>query len=80
MRAVQEAARSLGLQVHVLRARTEQEIDAAFATLVRLRAGALVVATESVVRLTGVSISSGWRHATPCLRSLTYASSSPPAA
>ena len=44
VRAVQEAARSLALPVHVLRARTEQEIDAAFATLVRLRAGALVVA------------------------------------
>ena len=44
VRAVQEAARSLMLPVHVLRARTEQEIDAAFATLVRLRAGALVVA------------------------------------
>jgi len=43
VRVVQEAARSLGLQVHVLRARTEQEIDAAFATLVRLRADALVV-------------------------------------
>ncbi len=44
VRAVQEAARSLTLPVHVLQARTEQEIDAAFATLVRLRAGALVVA------------------------------------
>jgi len=44
VRAVQEAARSLALPVHVLRARTEQEIDAAFATLVRLRTGALVVA------------------------------------
>jgi len=43
VRVVQEAARSLGLRVHVLRARTEQEIDAAFATLARLRAEALVV-------------------------------------
>ena len=42
VRVVQEAARSLRLQVHVLRARTEQEIDAAFATLVRLPAGALM--------------------------------------
>jgi putative tryptophan/tyrosine transport system substrate-binding protein len=43
----QEAARSLGLQLQVLRARTEQEIDAAFATLVQLRAGALLVATDA---------------------------------
>jgi len=46
-RKVQEAARSFGLQLHVLNARTEQEIDAAFATLVKLRAGALLVDSDS---------------------------------
>jgi len=45
-REAQEATRSLGQQLHVLRARTEQEIDAAFATLVQLRADALVVAPD----------------------------------
>ena len=45
-RKVQEAARSFGLQLHVLNARTEQEIDAAFATLVKLRAGALLVDSD----------------------------------
>jgi putative tryptophan/tyrosine transport system substrate-binding protein len=48
VRVVQEAARSLGMQVHVLHARTEQEIDAAFATLVRLRAGALIVGPSAL--------------------------------
>ena len=43
---VQEAARSLGLQLQVLSARTEQEIDAAFATLAQLRAGALLVDSD----------------------------------
>jgi putative ABC transport system substrate-binding protein len=43
---VQDAARSLGRQVHVLRARTEQDIDAAFVTLVRLQAGALFVGSD----------------------------------
>jgi putative ABC transport system substrate-binding protein len=43
---VQEAAPSFGLQVHVLSARTEQEIDAAFATLMKLRAGALIVDSD----------------------------------
>ena len=43
-RDAQEATRSLGQQLHILRARTEQEIDAAFATLLQLRAHALVVA------------------------------------
>jgi putative ABC transport system substrate-binding protein len=40
-RKVQEVAPSFGLHVHVLSARTEQEIDAAFATLVKLPAGAI---------------------------------------
>ena len=42
----QEAARSLGLQLHILRAGSEQEIDAAFAKLGQLRAGALLVGTD----------------------------------
>jgi putative ABC transport system substrate-binding protein len=41
-RNLQDAARSLGLQLHVLRASTASEIDAAFGALVELRAGALV--------------------------------------
>jgi putative ABC transport system substrate-binding protein len=45
-RNLQDAARSLGRQAHVLRASTASEIDAAFGTLVELRAGALVVAGD----------------------------------
>ncbi len=45
-REAEEAARSFGLQLHVLSARTEQEIDAAFANLVQLRAGALLVGSD----------------------------------
>jgi len=47
VREIQDAARSLGQQVHILRARTEQDIDAAFATLVQLRVGALVVGADA---------------------------------
>jgi putative ABC transport system substrate-binding protein len=47
--AVQEAARILGLQVVVLQVRTASEIDAAFATLVRERAAALVVGTGALL-------------------------------
>jgi putative ABC transport system substrate-binding protein len=46
MRDVQEAARAKGLELPILKAGTESEIDAAFATLVQLRAGALVVSTD----------------------------------
>jgi putative ABC transport system substrate-binding protein len=41
---VHEAARAIGLQIHVLKASTSGEIDAAFATLARERADALFVA------------------------------------
>jgi putative ABC transport system substrate-binding protein len=43
---VQEAARAKGLQLSVLKAGTESEIDAAFATLVQLRADALIVVAD----------------------------------
>jgi putative tryptophan/tyrosine transport system substrate-binding protein len=47
LRDLQDAARILGLQIHVLNASTSGEIDAAFATLVRERADALFVAADS---------------------------------
>jgi len=46
IREVQEAARTHGLQLHVLKARSEGEIDTAFASLVQLHAGALVVGAD----------------------------------
>ncbi len=45
-KGVRDAARSLGLQLHVLDAGTEGEIDAAFGKLIELRAGALVVSVD----------------------------------
>jgi putative tryptophan/tyrosine transport system substrate-binding protein len=45
-RELQDAARSLGLQMNVLNASTESQIDTAFATIVQQRAGALIVATD----------------------------------
>ena len=44
---MQEAARAKGLQLAILKVSTEGEIDAAFANLVRLHAGALVIATDA---------------------------------
>jgi putative ABC transport system substrate-binding protein len=41
--SLQTAAPTFGMQLHVLRASTQSEIEAAFATLQRLRAAALVI-------------------------------------
>ena len=43
---MQEAARVIGLQIHVLNASTSNEIDAAFATLARDRLDALQIAPD----------------------------------
>jgi len=45
-RELQAAARTLGLQFHVLKASTDQELDAVFGHLVELRAGGLVIGGE----------------------------------
>ena len=42
-RNVQAAARTLGLQLHILHASTEHDFDTVFATLVQLRASGLVI-------------------------------------
>src|SRR5438105_11118174 len=68
IRDVQEAARTKGLQLHVLKASSESEIDTAFASLVQLHVDALVVAGDPF--LTGrreqvVALAS--RHAVPSI-------------
>jgi putative ABC transport system substrate-binding protein len=45
-RHLQDAVRSLGLQLHILPASTPSEIDSAFETLIELHAGALIVSTD----------------------------------
>jgi len=44
---VKEAARIIGQHVHIVNASSESDIDSAFATLVRLRVGALLVASDA---------------------------------
>jgi len=67
-RKVREAARSFGLQLHVLNAHTEQEIDAAFATLVKLRAEALLVDSDPFFNgQRGQFVALAARHAVPAI-------------
>jgi putative ABC transport system substrate-binding protein len=46
LRDMQEAARTVGQEIIVLSASTENEIDAAFVSLIQQRAGALIVASD----------------------------------
>ena len=43
----QAAARSLGLELHVLNASTERDFEVVFANLIQLRAGGLVIGTDA---------------------------------
>jgi putative ABC transport system substrate-binding protein len=47
LRNLQEAARALGLQLHVLHASSARDFDAVVATLLQLRASGLVVASDT---------------------------------
>ena len=47
-KSTQAAARTLGLQLHVLNASTERDFDAVFAKLRELRAGALVIVQDTL--------------------------------
>ena len=48
LRASQAAAQTLGLKLHVLNASSERDFDEVFAQVVQLRAGGLVIASDTV--------------------------------
>jgi putative ABC transport system substrate-binding protein len=65
---LQAAARTLGLELEVLHASSDREIDTAFAKLVELKAGGLVIATDGLFisrgeHLGGLAV----RHAVPAI-------------
>jgi putative ABC transport system substrate-binding protein len=68
IREVQEAASAKGFVLHIVKAHTEGEIDAAFATLVQLHADALIVGNDTFFdgrREQLVALAS--RHAVPAI-------------
>jgi putative ABC transport system substrate-binding protein len=68
MRDVQEAARLKGLQLHILKASTESEIDTAFASLVRLHAGAFILGPDAFLNSRREQITTlAARHAVPAI-------------
>jgi len=64
---MQQAARAKGVELPILNASTASEIDAAFASLVQLQAGALLVGADPFFITTSASRSWRWRprHAVP---------------
>jgi putative ABC transport system substrate-binding protein len=68
IRNLRAAARTLGLELHELHASTEREIDAAFATLARLRARALVIAPDGYLNSRSEQLAAlTLRHAVPTI-------------
>ena len=73
---MEAAARALGRQILIVKAGTESEIDAAFATIVQAGAGALFVGTGAFYNSHRRRIWLRWRPAMRCLRATICASSS----
>jgi putative ABC transport system substrate-binding protein len=70
-RNLQEAARSLGLQLHVLHASAEHDFDAVFASLVQLRAGGLVIGGDPFFNSRSEQLGAlALRHAVPAIYQL----------
>jgi len=71
LKGAAEAASALGIDIHLLNASTEREIDEAFASLAKLRAGGLIVPNEPFLdsqreRITALAA----RYAVPALYNL----------
>jgi putative ABC transport system substrate-binding protein len=68
MRDVQEAARPNGVQLPILKASSESEIDAAFGSVVQRQAGALIVAADPFfVNQRKQLVTLAARHAVPAI-------------
>jgi putative ABC transport system substrate-binding protein len=64
----QAAARTLGLQLHVVPSSAERDFDTAFTTLVQLKVGALVIATDALFNSRSEQLGAlTVRHAVPAI-------------
>jgi ABC-type uncharacterized transport system substrate-binding protein len=68
LRALEPATSTLGLQLHVLNASTDRDFDTVFATLGRLRAGALVISPDLFFNTRSEQLAAlSLRHAVPAI-------------
>jgi len=67
-RALQTAARTLGLGLHVQHASTERDFDTVFTTLVQRRAGGLVISSEALFTNRSIQLAAlALRHRVPAI-------------
>jgi ABC-type uncharacterized transport system substrate-binding protein len=67
-RVMQQAARTLGLQLHILHASTDRDFDTVFASVVQLRAGALVISPDVFFNTRSDQLAAlSLRHAVPAI-------------
>jgi putative ABC transport system substrate-binding protein len=67
-RDLQAAARTLGLPIHILHASTAHDLEAAFATMVELHTGALVIGTDTFFNSQSARLAAlALRHAVPAI-------------
>ncbi|MGB7714709.1 MAG: ABC transporter substrate-binding protein, partial [Pseudolabrys sp.] len=65
---LQAAARTLGLELHVLNASTDRDFDAVFAKLIQLRAGGLVIGADNLFAIRSEQLAAlALRHAVPTI-------------
>jgi putative tryptophan/tyrosine transport system substrate-binding protein len=68
VRDLQAASRTLGLQLHVLQASTERDLNTVFATLVQLRPGALLIVADPFLLGRSEQLAAlALRHAVPAI-------------
>jgi putative ABC transport system substrate-binding protein len=68
LRELQAAAHALGVQLHVLHASTEGDFDTVFATLLQLRASALIIGPGTFFAARGEQLAAlAVRHAVPTI-------------
>jgi putative tryptophan/tyrosine transport system substrate-binding protein len=74
MNGLQPTARALGMQLHIVQASTERDFDTAFATLVELRADALVIGPDLLFNSNMEQLAArALRHALPAVHSYEFA-------
>jgi putative ABC transport system substrate-binding protein len=71
LKSLEASARARGLQLHVLNASSERDLDSAFAKLVQLQTGGLVIAADTIFNSRGQQLAAlALKHAVPAVHTV----------